>query len=152
MARTLRRTKAATNVALGATTFSTSPPAPGHACQGAVGACGRVFRSAETWVGHFFINFHGGTRTISATNPNASDVPLPLPPSPFHPQALSMLQYENVENRNDEKKNTKGKAEKQKSSSCCQVVGVFCANESRGASKGQGKVATKERERGGRVD
>lgn len=43
------------------------------------------------------------------------------------------------------KKNTKGKAEKQKSSSCCQVVGVFCANESRGASKGQGKVARKER-------
>lgn len=68
------------------------------------------------------------------------------PTPPFHPQALSMLQYENVENRNDEKKNTKGKAEKQKSSSCCQVVGVFCANESRAASKGQGKVARKERE------
>lgn len=58
-----------------------------------------------------------------------------------------MLQYENVENRNDEK-NTKGKAEKQKSSSCCQVVGVFCANESRGASKGQGKAASKSRGKG----
>lgn len=65
-----------------------------------------------------------------------------------------MLQYENVENRNDEK-NTKGKAEKQKSSSCCQVVGVFCANESRGASKGQGKAARKSRGEGigeGRVE
>jgi len=68
----------------------------------------RSFRSVGTRVGHFFINFHGGTRTMNGTN----IVPGPSPsPSLYPPPTRSMLQYENVENRNDGKNGEKGKAE-----------------------------------------